>query len=60
MYMCVTCNKPEKWAAMYIYVLGVTSQESERLCICVLGVTSQESEWPRIFVLSVTSQESER
>ena len=41
-------------------MLGVTSQESERPCICVLGVSSQETERPCICVLGVTSQECER
>ena len=43
-----------------ICVLGASSQESERSCICVLGVSSQESERSCICVLGVTSQESER
>ena len=38
----------------------VSSQESERSCICVLGVSSQESERSCICVLEVSSQESER
>ena len=40
MYLCV----------MYLW-LGVSSQESERSCICVLGVSSQESERSCICVL---------
>jgi hypothetical protein len=44
---------------LYIEV-PVTSQESERSCICVLGVPSQESERSCICVLGVPSQESER
>ena len=59
MYICVRCNKPGKWASC-IYVLGVTSHESELPCICVLGKTSQQNERPCICVLGVTSQESER
>ena len=41
-------------------MLGVSSQESERSCICVSGVSSQESERSCICVLGVSSQESER
>ena len=41
-------------------MLEVSSQESERSCICVLGVSSQESERSCICVLEVSSQESER
>ena len=40
-------------------MLGVSSKESERPCICVLGVSSHESERPCICVLGVTRQESE-
>jgi hypothetical protein len=43
-----------------ICVLEVSSQESERSCICVLEVSSQESERSCICVLEVSSQESER
>jgi hypothetical protein len=41
-------------------VLGVSTQESKRSCICVLGVSSQEREQPCIYVLGVISQEFER
>ena len=41
-------------------MLGVTSQKSERSCICVLGATRQESERPCICMLGVPRQDNER
>jgi hypothetical protein len=44
----------------HVFVLGVSSQESGRSCICIRGIYQARKVGSHVFVLGVSSQESGR